>query len=188
MAQDTATFWEEVSGLTSLVLVVFSNDGQIVNAATGALISLSAANVPNAAIAMTDAGHANHYQAAYPPANTPAGRYAAVVYRQAGAALALSDEPQSQPAEFVWDGANVTLLSGGDELVLSALAAMIFSPGGQPQFTQSALQRIVPLLLGSDRTIYNDPDTIGEAINESGSGLTAPQEAKIDKLIELAQT
>lgn len=180
MAQDTATFWNATAGLTTLVLAVTASDGQIINASTGALMALSAANIPNAAVAMSDAGHANYYQAAYPPANTPAGRYAVAVYQKAGANLALSDAPVSESFGFAWDGTSVVPDETAVDLTIAKLAAMIATPGGVPQWSGTSLQQMVPILLDADRTTHTAPNSVGEGLNAAVGSSTGDGDTPVD--------
>jgi hypothetical protein len=90
------------SGLSTVLFVLRANDGRIVNASTGALMTLSSGNIASAAISAADTGHLYNYWASV-PANTPAGKYDVTAHVKAGANLAFSD-PVKGVGELRWNG------------------------------------------------------------------------------------
>jgi hypothetical protein len=95
MANEINVYYE-VTGLADFVAVLYTPAGQLINATSGVAMNDTDANLPNAAIALADTGHAGHYTNAAPiDGNIVNGNYAVKTWRKvlngAAGALARSD-------------------------------------------------------------------------------------------------
>jgi hypothetical protein len=90
MANEINVYYE-VTGLTDFVAVLYTPTGQLINASSGAAMNDTDANLPNAAIALSDTGHVGHYTNAAAP-TIANGSYAVKTWRKIanGAAGALT--------------------------------------------------------------------------------------------------
>lgn len=90
MANEINVYYE-VTGLTDFVAVLYTTTGQLINASTGVAQTDNDTNLPNAAIALADTGHAAHYTNAAIP-TLANGVYTVRTWRKIlnGAAGALS--------------------------------------------------------------------------------------------------
>jgi hypothetical protein len=92
MANEINVYYE-VTGALDFVAVLYTPAGQLINATTGVAMNDTDANLPNAAIALSDTGHSGHYANAAPADGIiVSGNYAVKTWRkiQNGAAGALT--------------------------------------------------------------------------------------------------
>ena len=101
------SFNYSTAGSSALVAVLYSG-AQIVHASTGALMTDSDANLPDAAIALSDSGHQYTYTGSVPSGAT-AGVYAVRAYLKGGGSLARSDmaSVKGESDAFYWTGSAV---------------------------------------------------------------------------------